>query len=280
MRVYISVDMEGCSGIVHREHTNPKGYDYELARRLMTDEANAAIEGAFEGGASEVVVSDSHGGNGMRNLLLHHLDDRAEVIIGTPRQLGQLEGLDASFAALLMVGYHTRHGAAGVLSHTTNGQAVANLWLNDSLVGEIGLNARLAGHFGVPVVLVSGDDLTIAEAKAELPDIEGVAVKKALGRYAAQCLHPIRAQGLLKQGASAAVKKAKTIKPLKISEPVTIRLQFKESGSAESAARVPGAKLLNDDMVVLECADMEQAYAAYSSLVELWQEAWGAWQRG
>jgi D-amino peptidase len=280
MRVYVSVDMEGCSGIVHREHTNPKGYDYELARRLMTDEANAAIMGAFEGGASEVVVSDSHGGNGMRNLLLHNLDERAEVVIGTPRRLGQLEGLDASFAALMLVGYHTRHGAAGVLSHTTNGQAVANLWLNESLVGEIGLNARLAGHFGVPVVLVSGDDLTIAEAKTDLPGCESVVVKKALGRYAAQCLHPKRAQDLLRQVASAGVKKAKTIKPLIAPEPVTIRLQFKESGSAESAARVPGAKLVSDDTVMLECPNMEAAYAAYSSLVELWQEAWGVWQRG
>ena len=94
MRVYISVDMEGCSGVLHREHTNPKGYDYETARRLMTGEADAAIRGAFEGGATQVLISDSHGGNGMRNFVLEDLDPRAEVIIGSPRRLGQLEGLD------------------------------------------------------------------------------------------------------------------------------------------------------------------------------------------
>ena len=280
MRVYISVDMEGCSGIVHREHTSPKGYDYELARRLMTAEANAAIQGAFEGGASAVVVSDSHGGNGMRNLLLHDLDERAEVIVGSPRRLGQLEGLDSSFAAVLLVGYHTRHGAAGVLSHTTHGQAIANLWLNDSLVGEIGLNARLAGQFGVPIALVSGDDLTIAEAKRELPECEGVIVKKALGRYAAQCLHPRQAQALLRQGASNAVKKAPTLEAFVAPAPVSIRLQFKETGSAESAARALGASLLSDDTVALECTDMQEAYAAYAALIDLWQPAWGAWERG
>lgn len=280
MRVYISVDMEGCSGVAHREHTSPKGYDYELARRLMTAEANAAVQGAFDGGASAVVVSDSHGGNGMRNLLLHDLDERAEIIIGSPRRLGQLEGLDSSFAAVLLVGYHTRHGAAGVLSHTTHGQAIANLWLNDSLVGEIGLNARLAGQFGVPIAMVSGDDLTIAEAKTELSECEGVIVKKALGRYAAQCLHPRQAQTVIKQGASTAVQKASTLQAFHTPAPVRIRLQFKETGSAESAARAFGASLLNDDTVTLECTDMEEAYAAYSTLIDLWQPAWGAWERG
>lgn len=279
MRVYISVDMEGYSGVVHREHTNPKGYDYELARRLMTDEANAAILGAFDAGATEVILSDSHGGNGMRNLLLDHLDERAQVIVGSPRKFGQLEGLDDSFAVLLLVAYHTRHGSAGVLSHTTNGQAVANLWVNDLLVGEIGLNACLAGHYGVPVGLVSGDNLTIAEAKTHLPDIEGVVVKKVLGRYAAQCLHPKRAQALLRQGAHVAVKRASILKPWVLATPVTIKLQFKESGSAESAARALGASLLNDDTVTFHAPDMPVAYAAYHTLVELWQEAWGAWQR-
>jgi D-amino peptidase len=280
MRIYISVDMEGCSGIVHREQTNPVGYDYELARRLMTAEANAAIEGAFEGGATEVVVSDSHGGNGMRNLLIDRLDPRAELVLGSPRRLGQLEGLDDSFDALLLVGYHTRHGASGVLSHTTNGQAVANLWVDGVLVGEIGLNARLAGYFGVPVTLVTGDDLTVAEATAELPEVEGVVVKRALGRYTARCLHPERAQQLIEQGAVRAVKRAKTLDLVEGRSPVVIRLQFKETGSAESASFVPGATFVADDTVELSCATMEDAYAGYSSMVSLWQPAWGGWIRG
>ncbi len=280
MRIYISVDMEGCSGIVFREHTNPKGYDYETARKLMTAEANAAILGAFEGGATEVVVSDSHGGNGMRNFELEGLDPRAEAIIGSPRRLGQLEGLDGSFGAVLLVGYHTRHGSAGNISHTTNGQAVANLWLAGDLVGEIGLNARVAGHFGVPVALVSGDDLTIVEAKAELPQIEGVVVKQALGRYTARCLHPQRARELIRQGATLAVCKAPELAPFEAPSPVRVRLQFKETGSAESAARAAGVSLVADDTVEFESTTMEAAYTAYSTLVELWQPAWGGWIRG
>ena len=280
MRVYISVDMEGCSGVLHREHTNPKGYDYETARRLMTGEADAAIRGAFEGGATQVLISDSHGGNGMRNFVLEDLDPRAEVIIGSPRRLGQLEGLDSSFDAVLMVGYHTRHGSAGVISHTTNGQAVANLWINSHLVGEIGLNARLAGHFGVPITLVTGDDKTIAEAQAELNEIEGVVVKEAIGRYSAQCLHPERARNLIRQGAAIAVKKATQVTPFPVTNPVVTRLQFKESGSAESAARASGVTLVDDDTVEYKSEDMETAYAAYNTLVELWQPAWGGWIGG
>ena len=280
MRIYISVDMEGCSGVLFREQTNPMGYDYQTARQLMTAEADAAIRGAFEGGATEVVVSDSHGGNGMRNFVLEALDPRAEVIIGSPRKLGQLEGLSGGFGAVLLVGYHTRHGAAGVLSHTTNGQAVANLWLNEQLVGEIGLNARLAGHFGVPVTLVSGDDLTVAEAKAELPEIEGVVVKRALGRYTARCLHPERARELIRQGAALAVRKAPEAKPFPAPSPVRVRLQFKETGSAESAARAASVSLVADDTVEFESENMKAAYAAYSTLVELWQPAWGGWIRG
>ena len=280
MQVYISVDMEGCSGVIHREHTNPKGYDYELARRLMTAEADAAVRGAFEGGAGAVVVSDSHGGNGMRNLLHEQLDARAELIMGSPRRLGQLEGLDAGFDAVLLVGYHTRHGAAGVLNHTTNGQAVANLWLDDRLVGEIGLNARLAGHFGVPIALVSGDDLTVDEARSELPDIEGVVVKRALGRYSARCLHPELARARIAEGAARAVRKADGIAPTPAPSPVQLRLQFKETGSAESAARTVGAQLVAADTVEMTFTDMEEAYAGYSTMVELWQSAWGGWIRG
>ncbi len=216
----------------------------------------------------------------MRNVLIDRLDPRAELILGSPRRLGQLEGLDDSYGALFLVGYHTRHGAGGVLSHTTNGQAVANVWIGDELVGEIGLNARLAGSFGVPVALVTGDDRTVAEAKEQLPEVEGVVVKKALGRYTARCLHPERAQQLIEQGAVRAVKKADRLGTEPLGSPVSIRVQFKETGSAEAAAAIPGAVLVADDTVELSCDSVEQAYAGYSSMVALWEPAWGGWIRG
>jgi D-amino peptidase len=280
MKVYVSVDMEGCAGIVHREQTDPKGYDYEIARRLMAAEANAAVAGAFDGGAREVVVSDSHGGNGKRNLVPGDLDPRSQLINGVPRRLGQIEGIGDGFDALLMVGYHTRHGRAGVLSHTTNGQAIANLWVDDRVLGELGLNALTAASFGVPTLLVTGDDHTVMEAERDCPDAELVTVKWALGRYAARSLHPSAACDAIRRGATAAVRRAREVHVTPPATPIRVRVQFKESGSAESAARQLGCALVDDDTVQFDAPSMEEAYAAYSTVVEGWLPAWGTWTKG
>ena len=149
MKVFISVDMEGVAGISDSVHTNPHGYDYQPARRLMTGEANAAVQGALIVGATEIWVSDSQGGNGYRSILGTELDEEAQLITGGPRPFGQLEGIDRFFDALLLVGYHARHGVFGVLNHTTNGLAIEAVHVNGIEVGEIGLNAGLAGHYGV-----------------------------------------------------------------------------------------------------------------------------------
>ncbi len=279
MKVYISVDMEGCAGVVHREQTNPVGFDYELGRQAMTREANAAVAGAFEAGATLVVVSDSHGGNGMRNIRLDELDPRAELINGSPRHLGQLECIDEGFDALMMVGYHTRHGRSGVLSHTMNGQAVADLWVNGRVVGEVGVNAYLAGSFGVPTVLVTGDDLTVAEAQRDCPGCEGAVVKWARGRYAARHLPAQAACETIRAAAAAALGRRQEIPPVTVSAPVTVRLRFKESGSAENATRQLGVSLVDDDCVEFKAATMAEAYAAYTAVVDSYLPAWGAWIR-
>lgn len=280
MRVYVSVDMEGCAGIVHREQTNPKGYDYEIARRIMADEANAAVAGAFDAGAEFVVISDSHGGNGKRNLIPGDLDPRAQLINGVPRRLGQVDGIDDGYDALLLVGYHTRHGRAGVLSHTTNGQAVANLWVNDRVVGEIGLNALVAASFGVPTLLVTGDDMTVAEGAHDCPDAELVTVKWALGRYAARSLHPQVACDAIRAGACAALGRVGRVTVAEPEAPIRVRLQFKESGSAEAASRQLGCRLDDDDTIAFEAPSMAAAYQAYSAAVEGWLPAWGGWAKG
>lgn len=280
MNVYISVDMEGCAGVVHREQTNPVGFDYEVGRAAMTAEANAAVAGAFDAGATRVVVSDSHGGNGMRNIRLPELDPRAELISGSPRRLGQLEGIDDGFDALLMVGYHTRHGRAGVLSHTMNGQAVADLWVNDRVVGEVGINAYLAGSFGVPTVLVTGDDLTAAEAERDCPGCEVVAVKWALGRYAARHLGMRVACERVRAGAAAALARRGEIEPTTTTSPVTIRLRYKDTGSAEGVLRLVGARQVDDDCIEFTVSTMAEAHAGYSIAVEAWLPAWGSWIKG
>ena len=280
MNVYISVDMEGCAGVVHREQTNPVGYDYEVGRAAMTVEANAAVAGAFDAGATRVVVSDSHGGNGMRNIRLDQLDPRAELINGSPRRLGQLEGIDDGFDALLMVGYHTRHGRAGVLSHTMNGQAVGDLWVNGRVVGEVGINAYLAGSFGVPTVLVTGDDLTAAEAERDCPGCETVAVKWALGRYAARNLGTAAACERIRAGAAAGLARRNVIEPITTTSPVTIRLRYKDTGSAEGAMRLVGARQVDDDCIEFTADSMAEAHAGYSIAVEAWLPAWGSWIKG
>lgn len=280
MKIYVAADMEGCSGVVHTEQTDPRGHDYALARRWMAGDVNAAVAGAFEGGATAVVVSDGHGANGFRNLLLHDLDPRAELITGGPRPHGQLEGLDGTFDAVFLIGFHARHGSAGVLSHTTNGQAVANLWLEGQAVGEVGLNAYMAGHFGVPVVLVSGDDLTVAEARELLPHVEGVAVKRALGRYSARCIHPARAQAALRAAAGSVAPRAAAARPVSMPGPVEVTVQFKDTGGAESARRMPGVEPVGDDTVRVRCPDMPAAYRTYATLTALWPAAWGNWVRG
>ncbi len=205
MKVYISVDLEGVSGIVSPEQTSPGGAGYELACKLMTEEANSAILGARAGGASEVVVNDSHGS--MRNLLIDELDSWADLISGSPKTYGMMEGLDDTFGVVFFVGYHARAGTENaILDHTYSGKVVAHVELNGKPVGEIGLNAALAGYYGVPVGLVTGDQAATEEARALLgPNVKIVTVKRAVGNQAAICLHPEEVQSMIRQAADEAL---------------------------------------------------------------------------
>jgi len=179
MKVYISCDMEGISGVVAGKQTEGNGEEYKRAQKLMTDELNAAIEGALAGGATEILVNDSHGH--MRNILIEELNPKAQLISGSPKPLLMMQGIDASFDAAFFIGYHAQAGTAySVLDHTYAG-IVYQVSLNGRPMGETGLNAALAGYFGVPVVLVSGDKLLVEEATALLGTVEGVAVKESCG---------------------------------------------------------------------------------------------------
>lgn len=193
MNVLVAADMEGITGVVHWDHVNPKHADYPRFRKIMTGDVNAAIRGAFDGGATSVIVSDGHG-NG-RNLLLEDLDPRAQLNAGTPSPLSMVQGTDSGVSAALLVGYHARAGSQNaILDHTWSSRCVANLWLNGQLMGEIGLNAALCGHFAVPILLISGDQTACAEAVDLLGPVETAVVKRANGRMAAQCLAPLVAQ--------------------------------------------------------------------------------------
>lgn len=220
MNVYISCDIEGVGCVVRPEHSTIQGRDYIQSRRLMTGEVNAAIAGAFEAGATEVVVADSH--NVGLNLLPEELDERAELIMGTPRPLSMMEGVDQGFDAAFFLGYHAKPGTQdGLIIHNFHSR-IRNMTLNGLSVGELGMNAALAGLYGVPVALVTGDEVTGTEAKALMPWVDTVAVKRGIGAYAAQCLHPNVCRRRIHNAAATALRTLKAKKPWKVEEPTVL----------------------------------------------------------
>ncbi|MDB5947731.1 MAG: D-aminopeptidase DppA, partial [Ramlibacter sp.] len=180
MKILISTDIEGVAGVVHHQQVRPGNPEYERARVLMTQEANAAIAGAFDGGATEVVVNDSHGD--LRNMPPDLLDPRAQAVQGKPRYLSMMAGVDEGVDAVCMIGYHSRAQGRGILAHTINSFAFRRIFFNDMELGEGGIYAALAGEFGVPVVMASGDDIFIQEHRPLLPHVNFVQVKGATGQ--------------------------------------------------------------------------------------------------
>ncbi len=206
MRVYISADMAGVTGLVDAEDVQPGGRDYERGRIMMTEDVNSAVRGALAGGATEVLVNDAHGG--MRNLLPDLLHPAAELVRGRPKPMHMLEDLDGGFGAVLFVGYHGRAGALGVLSHSYMGHEIEDMWLDGRPVGEIGFAHAAAAALGVPVVMLSGDDVACAEMAGWDPGVAAVPVKYARDRFAAR-LRPVEeARGAIHEAAVSGVRRA------------------------------------------------------------------------
>ena len=191
MKVLISADIEGVAGVFHTEQTRAGNGEYEAARRWMTLEANAAIEGAFAGGATQVWVNDSHGG--FRNLLPDLLDPRARIILGKPRTLGMMAGLEYAPALVFMIGYHAKSQSPGILAHTINSFAFSRVSLNGEEVGEAGLYGALAADYGAQVVLLTGDDAFVAETRPRFPDATFFTTKTATGQASGSTLSPAHA---------------------------------------------------------------------------------------
>ncbi|MEW6523989.1 MAG: M55 family metallopeptidase [Bacillota bacterium] len=267
MKVFISADLEGISGVVHGDQTSSEGKDYQRARVLMTGEVNAAIEGALAAGAGEVVVNDAHGS--MRNILIEDIHPAAVLITGTGKPLQMVQGIDSTFSAAFFVGYHARMGAGGVLNHTISGGAVAGIWVNDVLVGETGLNAMVAGYFGVPVVLVTGDQFLAAEARDLMPWVHAVEVKQATGRCSAACLPPARARELVREGAVRALAGLASARPLITPGPVTVKLQLRDTGQADAAARFPLVEVVDPLTVAYTGRDYLEAFRAVRSMIAM-----------
>ena len=266
MKVYISCDMEGISGVVAGKQTQMNGEEYKRAQKLMTGEVNAAIEGALAGGASEVLVNDSHGS--MRNILIEELNPSAQLISGSPKPLSMMQGIDGGFDIAFFIGYHAQAGTAySVLDHTYSGATVYQVSLNGRPVGETGLNAALAGHFGVPVVLVTGDKLLVEEAKALLGTVEGVAVKESYGRYAAKCLAPEAARELIREAAQRALSRGGN--PFVVEPPITLTVDFNSSAHLDMAELIPGANRVSGRRIEFIHDDLLTVYKVWRAMLKL-----------
>jgi len=271
MKILIAADMEGISGVTGWEHVTPGHAEYDRFRKVMTGDVNAAIQGAFEAGASQVTVTDGHWNSS--NILIEELDSRARLNCGTPSPLSMVEGVQHSVDGVMFIGYHARAGTANaILDHTWSSKCVFNLWLNDLLVGEAGLNGAVCGHFNVPVLLVSGDQSVCAEVRDILGPVETVVVKQASGRMAADCLPPEAAQLKIREGARRAVERLKAGQaplPFRLPPPVQVVVELFYTEMADKAAILPGAQRLDGRRIAFTAADMVAAYTGCRAAVAL-----------
>lgn len=270
MKILLAADMEGITGVVHWDHVSPDHADYKRFRKAMTDDVNAAVRGVYEAGADEVWVADGHAHG--RNLLIEALDARAQLQCGSPSPFAMLTGIDHDVDGVGFIGYHARAGAAhAVLDHTWSSSRVHNVWLNETRVGEIGLNAAVCGHFDAPVVMLSGDQTACAEAQALLGDVECAVVKEATGRMSARCLPVEQAQSHIQDAARRAVERlaqGTAPAPWSPTPPITLVVEFTTSEMADNAALLPGTER-DERRVHYTAEDMVTVYRAFRSLVAM-----------
>lgn len=261
-RVFISVDMEGISGIVNSEETGSSGSDYGYFRRIMSHEANAAVLGAFDAGATEVIVRDSHGS--ARNILPDLLDPRARLIrdwSGGPK--GMMEGIDDSFDAVVFIGYHARAGTTdAIIDHTSTGNVV-DFAINGRSLPEAGYNALMAGHYGVPVVFVAGDQAICDQAGDLFEEVATFATKEGIGA-ASLGLHPETAQGGIRAGVAEAVRNRGQYRPFTMTPPYTLVLKLKSEASVYNGSFFPGARRTGDWELTFTSDDIFQLMYAFS----------------
>ncbi len=259
MKVFISADMEGTAGVTDWDQVREGRPDYTRFRRLMTEEVNAAILGALEAGAKEIVVNDSHAT--MRNLLIEELHPQAQLLSGSPKPYSMMQGIDASFDAVFFTGYHASAGTQdAILDHTYSGACVRQVKLGNLVVGEAGLNAALAGHFKVPVALATGDATAVQQVKKLIPHVEAVAVKEPIGRLAARSYQPVEARRRIKDGAAKALKRARDLKPFVVPKPIALEIDWVNTSMADRCMLIPGMIRATPRATAFKAKDAEQAF--------------------
>lgn len=258
LTVLVSVDMEGVAGLVNSSQLGSSGRDYGMGRALAEQETNAAIRAAFDAGATRVLVVDSHGGK--TNLRPPELDPRAELITGGPRPLGMIHGIGPEVDAVVFVGWHARASTADAVADHTYTGAIKSIRLNGMELGEAGLAGAVAGHFGVPVVFLSGDRAATEEARAAFGDLEVAAVKEGIGHGAARALHPERAREMIYEGVVRGIGRRAEIEPLPLSSPVTVDIEVASTAGVDQLLFVPGMERTGARTVRYVAPDVPSAY--------------------
>ncbi|MXN79826.1 aminopeptidase [Burkholderia sp. 4701] len=267
MKILISTDIEGVAGVFATEQTRPGNPEYERARRWMTAEANAAIEGAFAGGAQAVWVNDSHGG--FRNLLPDALDSRVRVVLGKPRMLGMMAGLKQRPDLVFMIGYHAKSQTRGVLAHTINSFAFTQVWLNGVELGEAGLYGALAREHGAHVALASGDDVFAEETQPLFPAARFATVKTAGGAATGDTLTPAAACARIEAAARETVEHARSAGwhagPLR-PEPAACTLRVQTAALADLFGVLPSLERVDAVTLRFDAPSVEHAVRTLNSL--------------
>jgi D-amino peptidase len=260
MKVHISVDMEGVAGTVTSDQLGPTGFEYGRFREFMTREALAAVQAARAAGATEILVADSHG-NG-ENLLIEQFPQDVRIIRSWPRKLGMVAGIDDGVDAAIFIGYHAgTNNPTGVRAHTFSSANLTRVALNGTNMTEGSWNAAIAGQFGVPVVMMSGDDAAIAEVRKAIGNIEAAETKRSLGFHSANTLTPQMSADLIGQRVRAAFGRLQDFKPYKVQMPVTVDVSFKNYLPAEILAYLPMFERTDSHSIRFRAKDMVEASA-------------------
>ena len=262
LKVFISVDMEGITGVVNWEDVNRDGKDYDYFRKIMTKEANAAIEGALESGATEILVRDSH--DSARNILPEMLNKNAKLLRDWSGGFKvMMEGIDETFDAVIFIGYHAKAGTPNALLEHTMLQNITDVAINGVSLPEAGVNALIAGYYNVPVVFLSGDLAICKQAGELLGEIETVAVKEGIGNSALN-IHPEVAREKIREGVKNALINLKKCKPYKLAPPYTMVLKLKKEELVQQKSFYPGAERTGDWEITYRNNDLLEIIKAFS----------------
>lgn len=267
VKVLISVDMEGVAGVVTGEQLGPAGFEYSRFREFMTREALAAVEASRAAGATEIVVADAHG-NG-QNLLIDQFPSDVRIIRSWPRKLGMVAGVDEGVDAVMFIGYHAgTSNTAGVRAHTFSSATLTRVAVNGANMTEGSWNAAIAGHFGVPVIMMSGDDAAIGEVRQAVGSVEAAETKRALGFHSANTITPQASVDLIRQRVAAAFARRQEFKPYRIAGPLTVDVSFKHYMPAEVLAYLPLFERVDAHSIRFRPRDMAEASAVMAFIGE------------